>query len=99
VCDGERGREETGIKEGSVRIKRCSESEIYFSYASGLMSKRSMTISASWVLIGAKGPETEREREREEGVGRKEREIRRGRRVWNYSSGNTRNVILYYGIR
>jgi hypothetical protein len=76
VCDGERGREEAGIKEGSVRIKRCSESEIYFSYASGLMSKRSMTISASWVLIGAKGPETEteRERERERGGSGEERE-------------------------
>jgi hypothetical protein len=41
--------------------RRCSEYLRCSSYASGLMSRRSMTISASWVLIGAKGPGTERE--------------------------------------
>jgi hypothetical protein len=68
VCDaeGESGREREDRYERG--LSDTNKGECVLSYASGRMSKRSMMISASWVLMGAKGPgvrERERERDRE----------------------------------
>ena len=56
MCDaeGESGREREDRDERG--LSDTNKGECVLSYASGRMSKRSMMISASWVLMGAKGP-------------------------------------------